>query len=467
MSIWNVYGAKVQGPSHVQTNTPCQDAFYTGVSQDGQWVSMVVSDGAGSAARAEEGSQLVAQVLSEKLLDIAALLNTRVPGGWINDFVIQQVIDVRELLRKKAGKDDIRDFHCTLVAALVGPSGGFLIHIGDGSLLSGTATPDTIEKNVLNITINHQSKPENGEYANETFFITEKDWIKHLRISPIGKTDWIMLATDGGCALTLQNESVPHISNLKDIFQHLLKLSEESRSSAIQAWLETDGAKKLSNDDKTLVIGLGSGFGGFGDYDIRLSTTIPEPTKPVAQQPALAIVPPNVVKQSTPNSHSQQSISSSTPAPIANQITNKASSFNLKKGMIYLTLGVMILFLLSQLQDALIPASSGLSEVKNPPKSIEAEKKLDTSTVKNSKDAKEGQIKEEKVKEEKVKEEKTPGKTGEETLVQNNEVVATEKKSETDSTASDTTSVKEKSNQSSSSKNKDNKKDIDKSSKAP
>lgn len=462
MSLWKVYGAKVQGPSHVQTNTPCQDAFYTGVSNDGQWVSMVVSDGAGSAARAEEGSQLVAQVLSEKLLDIAALLNTRVPGGWINDFVIQQVIDVRELLRKKAGKDDIRDFHCTLVAALVGPSGGFLIHIGDGSLLSGTATPDATEKNILNITINHQSKPENGEYANETFFITEKDWIKHLRISPIGKTDWIMLATDGGCALTLQNESVPHITNLKDIFEHLLKLPEESRSSAIQAWLETDGAKKLSNDDKTLVIGLGFGFGGFGDYDIRLTSTIPEPSKPVVQQPAPAIVPPNVVKQSPPNSHSQQNVSSSTPAPVANQLKNKTSSFNLKKGMIYLTLGVTIVLLLSQLQDALIPASSGVSETKNSPKALEAEKKVDTSIVKNSKDAKE-----DKVKEDKVKEEKVPGKTGEETLVQNNEVVATEKKSETDSAAGDTTSVKEKSNQPTSSKNKDNKKDVDKSSKAP
>jgi hypothetical protein len=130
--------------------------------------------------------------------------------------------------------------------------------------------------------------------------------------------------------------------------------------------------------------------------------------------------------------------------------------------MIYLTLGVIILFLLSQLQDALIPGSSVVSEAKNPAKSLEAEKKGDTSIVKKSKDSKE-----DKVKEEKVKEEKVPGKTGEETLVQNNEVVATQKKSETDSTASDNTSVKEKSNQPTSSKNKDNKKDVDKSSKAP
>ena len=467
MSLWKVYGAKVQGPSHVQTNTPCQDAFYTGVSQDGQWVSMVVSDGAGSAARAEEGSQLVAQVLSEKLLDIAAHLSTRVPGAWINDFVIQQVIHVRELLRQKAGKDDIRDFHCTLVAALVGPSGGFLIHIGDGSVLSGTATPDTTEENILNITINNQSKPENGEYANETFFITEKDWIKHLRISPVGKTDWIMLATDGGCALTLQNESVPHITNLKDIFQHLLKLSEENRSNAIQAWLETDGAKKLSNDDKTLVIGLSSSFGSFGDYDVRLTSTSPEPSKPVVMQPAPAIAPQNAVKQIPQNSHLQQSVSSSTPSSGANQLTNKPSSFNVKKGMIFLTLAVATLFLLSLLQDAFIPASSNVSESKNPPKSLEAEKKVDPSAGKKSKDAKDDRVKEEKVKEEKVKEEKVSGKTGDETPVQNNDVVTTEKKSETDSSAAETTTVSEKSNQATSSKNKDNKKDADKSSKAP
>jgi hypothetical protein len=271
-----------------------------------------------------------------------------------------------------------------------------------------------------------------------------------------------MLATDGGCALTLQNESVPHITNLKDIFQHLLKLSEENRSNAIQAWLETDGAKKLSNDDKTLVIGLSSSFGSFGDYDVRLTSTIPEPSKPVVMQPAPAIAPQNAVKQIPQNSHLQQSVSSSTPSSGANQLTNKPSSFNVKKGMIFLTLAVATLFLLSLLQDAFIPASSNVSESKNPTKSLEAEKKVDPSAGKKSKDAKDDRVKEEKVKEEKVS-----GKTGDETPVQNNDVVTTEKKSETDSSVAETTTVSEKSNQATSSKNKDNKKDADKSSKAP
>ena len=460
MSIWKVYGAKVQGPSHVQTNTPCQDAFSTGVSSDGQWVSMVVSDGAGSAARAEEGSQLVAKVLSEKLLEIAAQLNTRVPGGWINDSVIQQVIHVRELLREKAGKDDIRDFHCTLVAALVGPSGGFLIHIGDGSLISGNATPEANEEKKLHITINNQSKPENGEYANETFFITEKDWIKHLRISPIGKTDWIMLATDGGCALSLQNESVPHISNLQDIFKHLLKLPDDSRSPAIQAWLETDGAKKLSNDDKTLVICLGSGFVGFEDHEITLTNLIPEQSSPVVVQPPPAIVAPSSVKQAPPmtsaeQSSPQQSMASNNPSSGTYQIKKKSNPFNLKMAFFFLTACAVILLGLSQLQNFLIPASSRAPEVSNSPKPSDGEKKVDAPAVKKSKE----------VKEDLVKDEKDSSKAKDETLVQNKEEVV-EKQSEAVDAPGDTSSSKEKATKTTPAKNKDTKKDLDKSTKA-
>jgi len=466
MSIWKVYGAKVQGPSHVQTNTPCQDAFSTGVSSDGQWVSMVVSDGAGSAARAEEGSQLVAKVLSEKLLEIAAQLNTRVPGGWINDSVIQQVIHVRELLREKAGKDDIRDFHCTLVAALVGPSGGFLIHIGDGSLLCGNATPEENEETKLHITINHQSKPENGEYANETFFITEKDWIKHLRISPIGKTDWIMLATDGGCALSLQNESIPHISNLQDIFKHLLKLPEESRSPAIQAWLETDGAKKLSNDDKTLVICLGSGFNGFEGHEITLTNSIPEQANPVVMQPAPAITVPSAVKQiqqiSNPQqSSAQQSMAASNPSSGTYQIKKKSNPFNLKMVLLLLTAGALILLGLSQLQNFLIPTSSRAPEVSGSPKPSEIEKKADAPVVKKSKDIKDDQAKEAQVKEDKVL-----TKTKDDAPVQNNEEIVVDKKSQTVDTQSDSSSSTEKAIKTTPTKNKDTKKDVDKSTKA-
>lgn len=461
MSIWKVYGAKVQGPSHVQTNTPCQDAFSTGVSSDGQWVSMVVSDGAGSAARAEEGSQLVAKVLSEKLLEIAAQLNTRVPGGWINDSVIQQVIHVRELLREKAGKDDIRDFHCTLVAALVGPSGGFLIHIGDGSLISGNATPEANEEKKFHITINNQSKPENGEYANETFFITEKDWIKHLRISPIGKTDWIMLATDGGCALSLQNESVPHISNLQDIFKHLLKLPEESRSPAIQAWLETDGAKKLSNDDKTLVICLGSGFAGFEDHEITLTNSIPEQSSPVVMQPPPAIVAPSPVKQVQPMTSPQQSIASSNPSSGTYQIKKKSNPFNLKMVFFFLAACAVILVGLSQLQNILIPASSRAPEVSNSPKPSDLEKKVDAPAMKKSKDIKDDQAKEAQVKEDKVL-----TKTKDDTPVQNKEEIVGEKQFEAVDAPGDTSSSKEKATKTTPPKNKDTKKDIDKSTKA-
>ncbi len=349
MAFWNISGAKVMGPAHIQTGTPCQDAFATGISDDGQWVSLVVSDGAGSAARAEEGSQLVAQVFSEKLLDIAKLLHTRVPGGWINDFVIQQVIHVRELLREKAGKDDIRDFHCTLVASLVGPSGGFLIHIGDGSLISGTVDEELCEEKKLHLKISNQSKPENGEYANETFFITEKDWIKHLRITPIGKVDWLMLATDGGCALSLQNESTPNVPNIQAMVQHLLNTPEASRAKAIEAWLGTDGAKQLSNDDKTFIICLGAKFQNYQGHLIQVTNEIVE-SQPGIQAPQ-AIPKINLAD---PVKVSTQGLSTVSEGAVAGAsqagtyaIPGKSRLFNLKTVLLPVLICMIGLYLLS------------------------------------------------------------------------------------------------------------------------
>jgi hypothetical protein len=346
MSLWKIAGAKVKGPSHVQTGTPCQDAFSSHISPDGQWVSMVVSDGAGSAARAEEGSQLVSQIFSEKLLEIAAQLNTRVPGSWINDFVIQQVIEVRELLRVKAGSDDIRDFHCTLVATLIGPSGGFLIHIGDGSLMGGTLEEEGDEQKTFHFKINVQSKPENGEYANETFFVTEKDWIKHLRITPVGKVDWLILATDGGCALTLKNESSPNLANIESMVEHLLKVPELDRSSSIQRWLDTDGAKQLSNDDKTFVICLHNKTDVYAGQLIKVTNTMVDATAAVIV-PSVAAAPipqavstPQVTQAPSGNPGIQSGIS---PAGIY-QPPNKSNPFNLKTILVAICATVIALF---------------------------------------------------------------------------------------------------------------------------
>jgi hypothetical protein len=111
MTAWITANASIIGSSHVATGTPCQDASVVKTAKGGEWVVIVVSDGAGTATRAEEGAHLVVKFFSEELLKLVDELTTRSPGHWINDFVIEKVLQTRTALRELANSDDWRVFN--------------------------------------------------------------------------------------------------------------------------------------------------------------------------------------------------------------------------------------------------------------------------------------------------------------------------------------------------------------------
>lgn len=255
MSYQWLYGsASVTGPSHYSSNTPCQDASHTSASPDGQWLAIAVCDGAGSALRSKDGADLVAKSFANRLLSLSAQFSSRLPGAWVNDFVIQQILDVRSELRKLAGSDDLNDFHSTLVACLLGPSGGFSIHIGDGALFGGTGSGTSKDGCIYLDNNFFISKPANGEYANETYFLTEGNWIKNLRITPLPQADWVIVGSDGGCALCLDSGDQPKPEFVAPLITLLSKNSSSEWASLLQATLADSKADLLTNDDKTLVI---------------------------------------------------------------------------------------------------------------------------------------------------------------------------------------------------------------------
>lgn len=248
---WLNGGASVVGTSHLDTNTPCQDSFAIEYSEDRNWIAAAVCDGAGSAKNSEVGSQLVANAFAKKLIYLSEEFKTKQPGTWINDYIIQQVLIVRDELRKIANSDTLEDYHTTLVACLVGKTGGFVIHIGDGSLVGGVAVQ---EKNTLVIDYERFiSEPQNGEYLNETFFITEPNWIKNIRVTPLPPLDWFLIGTDGGSAFYLN-----HLNNEKQDFissfvAEMRKIPHLEWSEKIQKILQDERANNVTNDDKTLI----------------------------------------------------------------------------------------------------------------------------------------------------------------------------------------------------------------------
>ena len=254
MTNWVYSYASVIGQSHVKTGLPCQDSSAVSESANGKWLAIVVSDGAGSAKHSQISSSFVTNFFSKSLLSLSEELEKRDPGAWINDYVVESILKARYELREIAKSDNLRDYHCTLLACLIGQTGGFLIHLGDGAAFGGKSISANIKADYFS------SLPENGEYSNETFFITEADWIKRLRITPINSVDWIMLGTDGGTSLSMVKDSEPKWGFVIPLFNMIKKEdSQAGRNDKLTSILADIQADKLTGDDKTICLAFRRG----------------------------------------------------------------------------------------------------------------------------------------------------------------------------------------------------------------
>ena len=119
------------------------------------------------------------------------------------------------------------------------------VHVGDG----------------VAIIFNHEktknfviSEPHNGEYVNETYFITMKNWEKNLRIKKFSNFDSIFLMTDGITPLaTLNNSREPNYKFLLPLINYIKKNQNTNYMDAINNTLNLDKVKKISSDDKTIL----------------------------------------------------------------------------------------------------------------------------------------------------------------------------------------------------------------------
>lgn len=258
MSRWSIATATTVGESHIQRGRGSDDAFAT--LQSGRWSALVVCDGAGSAARAREGADIVSAEFAKQLIRISRQIEGQGPGPWLNDSIISSVLKVRTDLTSVAQSFDLSEFHCTLVAALISDTGGFSVHIGDGAIFVG-------RRKGLASQIELHSSPENGEYSNETYFITETTWLKNLRIRPLGACDWVMLTTDGAASLFLDRDiKFEVISGLLGAVSNEKSLTKVEDD--LSYLLESDDAKACSNDDKSIILGFRD-FTALTDYEIE------------------------------------------------------------------------------------------------------------------------------------------------------------------------------------------------------
>ena len=131
---------------------------------------------------------------------------------------------------------------------MVSQSGGWFLHIGDGAAVALEGSSHTVVAS---------SSPENGEYAEETYFYTEERWREHLRFQAIpAGAELIALMSDGTMSFALAGSAerieegffVPVTRYLSDP-----AVDRAVGEEALANLLRSPGACSITRDDKTLV----------------------------------------------------------------------------------------------------------------------------------------------------------------------------------------------------------------------
>jgi hypothetical protein len=244
---WKYASASVIGTSHSSSpESVCQDANRCLFLSDSGLLVCAVSDGAGSAARSDEGSRLACEIVVREA-SCASLQEV-----CERSFSISVLNAIRAALLAKSQEIGARfkDFACTLLVAILKDDSAAFWQIGDGAIcfrLSGEES------------FHYAFWPAKGEYANITEFVTDENAADELQFDncSLSIAD-LALFTDGLERLALDFAlGEVHSRFLAPLFPYLRVgqpgYSEEI-SSRMREFLSSARVNSHTDDDKTLIL---------------------------------------------------------------------------------------------------------------------------------------------------------------------------------------------------------------------
>lgn len=248
--MWKVIGQSVIGTSHLAANKSCEDAIaYKVVSTANNETALIccVSDGAGSAAYAEEASAMATQkavelleenILAEKDIDNSTVLS-----------VAENIYDALANLAEERGVE-LNEFSCTFLGCILLEEKSVFFQIGDGAIIR-----DDGNNGYAAIWW-----PQNGEYSNTTVFLVDDINFPNLKITTVNeRINEVAIITDGLQHLTLNNEtSSVHGLFFSDLFKWLRMATKPEEidilNSKLKEFLSSQMISGRTDDDKTLFL---------------------------------------------------------------------------------------------------------------------------------------------------------------------------------------------------------------------
>jgi hypothetical protein len=248
---WKHACASVTGKSHSNRGESGQDACRAGtvLLPGADFFIGIAADGAGSTTDGGRGAEIACDTLFET---IAATLEGQGGLESVTDNDVRTwVTAAREAIAaesQESGKR-LREYACTVLCAAAGNGRAFFFQIGDGAIVTGK---DGRYEVVF--------WPEQGEYANTTFFITDEQYLDRLHIFPAEAPEEIALFTDGLQNLVLSfAQKKAHDGFFSPLFAALKNSPGDTShafSSQLKSFLSRDDISTRSDDDKTLILAV-------------------------------------------------------------------------------------------------------------------------------------------------------------------------------------------------------------------
>lgn len=244
-------GASDVGTSHIENGKDCEDSCWAQVERSAAgipFLTLFVSDGAGSAAKGGEGAELAIQAavsFIEKQLAQSEF-------GLTDALATDCVIAIREHIYARAETAGLkaRDFACTFLAVISAPIGTLAFQIGDGGIVLDVGAG--LEVPVV---------PMSGEYANMTHFVTDEDAVNTL----VTKTypaiaRRVAVFSDGlqRLALNMATNTAhePFFAPFFKVLASATEDQEEQLNGALVRFLKSPAVNERTDDDKTLAMAV-------------------------------------------------------------------------------------------------------------------------------------------------------------------------------------------------------------------
>ena len=233
MRIRSIHYSQV-GRGHIETGQACQD--FSKTYQDKSVSIMVIADGAGSQVHSAQGARIAVE-------QTIRYFRKQPFDGLDDEAICEKVIQAIQdrIITSKEFSGQLRQYASTLLFCVLDKKNGrYLIgHLGDGMVVSH-------QRGRLAVA----SYPENGEYANMTYFTTTKEASKHLRLQ---RGNWqkqmgFMLMTDGAANSLYQVKTKQLAPAITTLFDWLQNNAQARVKQALQQALAQQISQKTKDD---------------------------------------------------------------------------------------------------------------------------------------------------------------------------------------------------------------------------